>query len=226
MGFLKRFFGIEGDTSAPRAVEGDVSAPRALENDFDGAYQQSFHAKAAREATQTRKRDRSSDVSALKKEEELGALVALRPEVREEADREFEAIILKDVPESIREKAFYTKIVGVKHSNPDGTPRSRLLAESVAFETLDLRFEPENKFDPNAIAVCRNDTGEQLGYLDARMAAEVTADCKKRGERWLAVFRHKDYHPETGRVVGGVIYLICLSEEYFLRKQKELTEKN
>jgi hypothetical protein len=216
MGFLKRLFGIEGDTSAPRV----------LKNDPEEAYQQNFQAKAAREATQTRKRDRSSDVSALKKEEELGALVALRPEVREEADREFEAIILKNVPESIREKAFYTKIVGVKHSNPDGTHRSRLLAESVAFETLDLRFEPDNKFDPNAIAVCRNDTGEQLGYLDTRLAEEVTADCKKRGERWLAVFRHKDYHPETGRVVGGVIYLICLSEEYFMRKQKELSEKN
>jgi hypothetical protein len=216
MGFLKRLFGIEGGTSAPRVSE----------NDPEGAYQQSFHAKAAREATQTRKRDRSSDVSALKKEEELGALIALRPEVREEADREFEAIILKNVPESIRDKAFYTKIVGVKHSNPDGTHRSRLLAESVAFETLDLRLEPENKFDTNAIAVCRNDTGEQLGYLDARLAAEVTADCRKRGERWLAVFRHKDYHPETSRVVGGVIYLICLSEEYFLRKQKELMEKN
>ena len=64
-------------------------------------------------------------------------------------------------------------------------------------------------------------TGEQLGYIEAELAAEITADRAKHGPRWMAVLRHKNFSPETGKVAGATIYLIRLSDEYVLQKEAE-----
>jgi hypothetical protein len=137
------------------------------------------------------------------------------------ADAEFEAILAESIPDDIVEKSFYTSIAGTSHRNVDGSSRGRILARCGIFDGLTLRPEPENEFDSNAIAVCVAKSGEQLGYLEARLAAEVTLDRRKHSDRWMAVFRHHNYDPEHGHVVGGVIYIICLDVDYVTEKERE-----
>ena len=67
---------------------------------------------------------------------------------------------------------FHAKVVGVTHSNPDGTSRQRIIAGCYPCEVLRLQPEPENPVDKNAIAVLRA-SGKQIGYLDAELACEV-----------------------------------------------------
>lgn len=61
-------------------------------------------------------------------------------------------------------------VVGVTFRNPDGTNRQQLLRKCMPGDPVALLHEPENKHDPNAIAVC---TGAgQIGYLPRAFAAE------------------------------------------------------
>ena len=136
-----------------------------------------------------------------------------RYEQFEVSDHQFEEVTQQAVPLSAREKAFYAKVAGVSHLNSDGSSRARIIAHCKALDPLELCPEPENQFDPNAIAVRHLKTREQLGYLDKRLASEVAADFRKNGARWLAMFRHPNHNPENGMVVGAVIYLICLAED-------------
>ena len=123
------------------------------------------------------------------------------------SDDEFEAVLEKAIPSSHCEKRFYTKIAGTSHRNSDGSSRTKAIKECEIAEELELRHEPENSFDPNAVAVLRK-SGEQLGYLDARLAGEVVRDARRSPGQWMALFQHANHHPETGRVVGGVIYMM------------------
>lgn len=70
-----------------------------------------------------------------------------------------------------------TGVVGVRHQNSDGSDRQaairRLARTGVAAV---LRREPENPFDPNAVAVCLADQGGpsvQIGYLNTAVAESV-----------------------------------------------------
>lgn len=73
---------------------------------------------------------------------------------------------------------FHTKIVGVTHANPDGSDRQDLLEDlaDVGDEgrgiELQLRREPENSYDRNAIAVL-DPRGRQLGYLSKDVASSL-----------------------------------------------------
>jgi hypothetical protein len=137
----------------------------------------------------------------------------------------FEVTINRAIPLLDREKDFYTKVAGVSHSNEDGSSRAHIIAKCKVFECLNLVWETENKFDPNAVAVRRVGTGEQLGYLEARLAAEVVHALKTRGPCWTALFRQPTHHPETGQVVGAVLYMVCFSDSYLKRKATELSAK-
>ena len=66
---------------------------------------------------------------------------------------------------------FYSKVVGTSHRNTDGTSRQSAIRKH-CFDgaPLDLVREPNNKHDPNAIAVFYND--HQLGYLSAEIAGD------------------------------------------------------
>ena len=128
------------------------------------------------------------------------------------SDEQFEGLLENAVPLSAREKCFYSKIAGTSHRNRDGSSRTRAIRECSVMEQLDLQHEPENPYDPNAVAVLRK-SGEQLGYLDARLAGEVVRDARRSPGLWMAIFRHANHHPETDRVVGAVIYLIRLAEK-------------
>jgi hypothetical protein len=136
----------------------------------------------------------------------------------EEDDSEFERIIAAVFPQEERLKSFYTTVAGTSHRNPDRTSRARIIRECSIAEILELRPEPENRYDANAIAVCRRSTGEQLGYLDRRLASEVTRDLKKYGQLWVAILRRHNRSPETDKVVGASICMICMSSEWCERQ--------
>jgi hypothetical protein len=66
----------------------------------------------------------------------------------------------------------FTKVVGVTHRNHDKTSRQRIIRECLVGEAVMLNHEDDNRFDVNAVGVLRL-TGEQIGYLGARLAADV-----------------------------------------------------
>jgi hypothetical protein len=122
---------------------------------------------------------------------------------RTDDDLEFELGFYKRFGASV-EYAFYVTIAGTRHKNPDGTSRIAAIKRCEMLDVLDLMPEPENKFDKNAIGVFSPEW-EQLGYLDARVAGEVSRGIA-RGEEYIALFRHPNYHND--RVVG-VLILLC-----------------
>ena len=67
---------------------------------------------------------------------------------------------------------FKTKIVGVKHKNPDGTSRQKILSHCQVGEQLFLIRDPDNPVDENAVKICRED-GTQIGFLSEFRAAQV-----------------------------------------------------
>ncbi len=134
----------------------------------------------------------------------------LRSEV---SDAAFDAAVGDIVAKYGCDKHFYAKIAGASHPNANGSSRTQAIAHCRPIDLLELRPEPENPFDSNAIAVLRQDGGEQLGYLEARLAEEVSWDLRSDRAAWMVVFRHADHHPETGRVVGAVIYILRLPSD-------------
>jgi HIRAN domain len=83
------------------------------------------------------------------------------------------------------DKWFWGKVAGVTHDNPNGTSRQTILKRCQARELLRLVPEPGNPVDAHAIAVLRQN-GEQLGYLDRRLAGE-TWERMQKGEHWQAM---------------------------------------
>jgi hypothetical protein len=98
-------------------------------------------------------------------------------------DKRFDDAILKAVGSNI-DKHFYTKLVGITHENEDGTLRESLIATCKPFDPLEVVWEPNNRYDPNAIAIHKTN-GRMLGYLNSRTAEEV-ARSMKRGTVWQA----------------------------------------
>jgi hypothetical protein len=130
------------------------------------------------------------------------------------ADQEFEATIAEAIPVEVQEKAFYVKVRGTSHRNSNRTSRTRIIGQCSPFDSLALLPQWEDPEFPNAIRVCRNTTHEQLGYLESRLGEEISRDMQKHGPRWVAFFRRKTQHPESGRTVGAVIRIIKLSEQF------------
>jgi HIRAN domain len=133
---------------------------------------------------------------------------------------QFEARINRVIPASARVKAFYAKVDGANQANPDGTSRSAIIENCKTFDILRLEPRSENPFAPDAVAVL-SETGEQIGYLDTRLAT----DAKRNGARWMAVFRHRSLHPETGAVIGAVVYMIHLTEQFARERERKTTLK-
>jgi HIRAN domain len=140
------------------------------------------------------------------------------------SDEQFEATIKANFAKFNLEKQFYAKVVGASHANSDGSSRVRIIRRCEVGDALELRPEPENPFDANAMAICRRDTGEQLGYLEARLASEVARDFQRYGPCWAALFRHHDHHPDTGAVVGAVIYMMRMPVEQLAAEDSAVSQ--
>jgi len=76
-----------------------------------------------------------------------------------------------NAPLSERIRHFFTKVVGVSFKNDDGSDRQALIRQCKVLDPLELKHEPNNPFDPNAVAVCRNSL--QLGHLKRELAPEI-----------------------------------------------------
>ena len=68
---------------------------------------------------------------------------------------------------------FDAKAAGVTWDNADGSSRQTIARGLSEYDELELRPEPNNPFDKNAIALFTQD-GLQVGYLEGRVAGEVT----------------------------------------------------
>ncbi|XOV90837.1 MAG: HIRAN domain-containing protein [Bacteroidota bacterium] len=66
-----------------------------------------------------------------------------------------------------------TKVVGVSHTNEDGTPRQTIITREVEEnDLLTLEPEPNNPYDPNAVKVLSKN-GNQIGYLKKEVAEQI-----------------------------------------------------
>ncbi len=70
-------------------------------------------------------------------------------------------------------RTFATKVVGVTRRNVDGRSRQDVIRDCAIGDDVLLVPEPDNPADPHAIAVYRSN-GHQIGYLDRRLAGEVS----------------------------------------------------
>lgn len=75
--------------------------------------------------------------------------------------------------------SFTTYVAGIRHTNENGTDR-QLIAESLTpGQTLLLLPEEGNRYDEHAIAVIL-ENGLQLGYLPAKISAEIHNEIQNR----------------------------------------------
>jgi len=82
--------------------------------------------------------------------------------------------------ENITNQTIHTRVVGVSFEKRQSVVACLQLGEKVL-----LIREPENRFDPNAVKVIRQD-GRQFGYLDRYLAAELVVTLDRFGESVLA----------------------------------------
>lgn len=73
---------------------------------------------------------------------------------------------------------FDGKVAGMTHRNPDGSSRQQIALGLAPHDELMLEAEPHNPYDANAIAVMTTE-GLQVGFLEARLAREVTLRWKR-----------------------------------------------
>ena len=79
-----------------------------------------------------------------------------------------------NTPAVVIQDSFFTKIAGVTHDNDNGTSRQAILKRCLPDEQLQLIHDSSNPYDQNAIEV-RRANGQQLGYLNADLAAELAS---------------------------------------------------
>jgi hypothetical protein len=129
---------------------------------------------------------------------------------------QFEWRVNHVIPAAARVNAFYAKVVGVSYTDAGGTSHATNIEKCRTFDVLRLETKSKNPFSPNAVAVFTEE-GEQIGYLDTRLTNATMLSA-----RWMAVFRHKNHHPETGAVVGAIVYMIHLTEQFARHRSRKI----
>jgi hypothetical protein len=80
-------------------------------------------------------------------------------------------------------------------------------------EGLTFKWEENNPVSRTAIAVHRVDTGEQLGYLEARLGRE-TFNRLRKGEIWIGfIVSMGAPHESEAEVMGATIVVVKLKPE-------------
>ncbi len=85
---------------------------------------------------------------------------------------------------TVRGRVLTTKVVGVTFEG-----RQEVVARLQQGDRVWLDREPDNAYDPNAIAVCRSN-GEQIGFLNRNLAGRIVSFFKAYG------------YPVKGKVVA------------------------
>lgn len=110
------------------------------------------------------------------------------------------------------ERYIFTHIAGVTHDNIDGTSRQIALLHCKPMHLLVLKWEQDNPVSKTAIAVYYSETGEQLGYLDARLGRE-TFNRIRKGEIWSGVIASIGVPSGCDvEVLGATIVLVKLKK--------------
>lgn len=78
-------------------------------------------------------------------------------------------------------------VVGIDFANADGSNRRSEAMMTMPGDSVELRPEPRNRHDPNAIAVI-GPNGVQIGYISAERAPYVGGRLR-RGEPVTAIFQ-------------------------------------
>jgi hypothetical protein len=125
------------------------------------------------------------------------------PEERARDERRVEQALLGQLLPAHSERR-HTKVVGVTHTNADGSSRQLAIEKMHQFDVVELVRNPQDQWDANAIKVMallaepgRRKKGEahatspeirriQIGHLDGELAREL-ALALDRGERWWAI---------------------------------------
>jgi hypothetical protein len=127
-------------------------------------------------------------------------------------DRESGRYLARDAPELTE---LGLRVVGVAGA---GRHHAEAIAtdEAAPGRPLELRRQPDNPHDPNAIAV-HSGSGDQLGWVPREVAAEL-APLLDAGEPWSAVvLREHRRSPRDSR--DGLVMLLAPDAEIELRAQ-------
>jgi len=100
-------------------------------------------------------------------------------------------------------RSLFTKVVGVSHTNDDGSNRQQILQD---WRTLQLIRDPDNPHGGNAIKICVS-TGQQVGWLSSELAAEFAPKIDK-GKRIEAVITEITGGIEENKTLGCNVKLI------------------
>ena len=102
-------------------------------------------------------------------------------------------------------REFHSKVTGVSHTNIDGVSRQDIIRDLSVGTPLLLKPEPDNPFDPNAIALL-TPGGVQVGYVRSELAAELRSQLL-RGDR-VEIAVSEITGGTRSKPIRGVNYLI------------------
>lgn len=123
-------------------------------------------------------------------------------------DPETGAFLARDAPQLAERGLHVSAVAGARHR--EAAVAAAALAPG---DPLELRREPGNEYDANAIAV--HGGGEQLGFAPRELAAEL-APALDAGEPWSAVvLREQRASPRDPRI--GVTMLLAPAPRIELR---------
>lgn len=104
-------------------------------------------------------------------------------------------------------ETFPSKLKGVSQTNADGRMRQQIIKEKCRPGTaLELRREPDNPYDPDAIAVYCG--GEQVGYVTAELADTFAEDLDAGAIKMEAVVSEVTGGTPEKPSVGVNIYVL------------------
>jgi single-stranded-DNA-specific exonuclease len=100
----------------------------------------------------------------------------------------------------------FSKIAGVTFDNPDGVCRQSILPRCKFEDPLILEWERDNPLSKEALKLSRK-TGEQLGYINARLAHDVLERILA-GELWAVYIKEITGGTEDRPTLGANIVLV------------------
>jgi hypothetical protein len=118
-------------------------------------------------------------------------------------------------------RQFFAQVHGINHKNEDGSSRQEIIKQCHQGEELMLVPEPTNKYDPDAVKICRKN-GEQLGYWEAgRMGRDLAAGWTYR-VTIDEIYRFKENRRKHG--VRLCVEVLTMSRVTEARKLKQKTK--
>ena len=124
------------------------------------------------------------------------------------------------------ESFFHCKLAGVTHDNSDGSSRDTIIRRCKIGEPLELRLEPENPVDLNAVAVYRLIGRKgQVGYLPATVAAEIAPVLRVDSGKCIAWFIRLLHRRRPRVIVGAMIVVGHLKESFDYEAAKKPPKK-